>query len=573
LWSIDAHDGAALGSTAFVRDVDGDGRDDVLIGTSHWPIRESVETALVDGATGRPRWRRPAIGRAVLVGWPRGKVSAVATPEDVVVVDALTGDDGVSVSAPSDARMIAPVVLDWDADGDEELVVAHVDGMIAAYDSEGELVGSALLPRAAEMFGEPGDHDGDGIADLDVDAAGPLVWTGARQRWERRAAKGLRASALVEDLDGDGEHEVIVSGRFEGVDAAFSFDARTGATKGRLARDPIHWMRAPIVARRDDGGADILATVFGGREELVRIDGATLEIQRAVPVPMTYASPALHDVDGDGADELLLAPWSGSTGIEARDPRTLEVEWTAPAHGGSWLAPVLVLGPDSERLVVDAFTDHALVAVSGVDGSPRWTVDLGLTNKGGLAVVDDGEGPVVVAVGNGLAGSKLVADVVVLAAADGTQRRRLEAIGNGGTAPLVVDIDDDGRLDVVSRTAEARVVAVPLRGGPPLWEYAPPIGESRAASGLPLLVDDLDGDGAHELVIAFRDGSLHVLDAATGTLERRHDLGAVAERPPVPVDLDADGRKELIVTLSDGRLVCLASGPAHDLGRNARPAG
>ncbi len=98
---------------------------------------------------------------------------------------------------------------------------------------------------------------------------------------------------------------------------------------------------------------------------------------------------------------------------------------------------------------------------------------------------------------------------------------------------IVADVNDDGLMDYLV-TVPGRLV-VHGNDGAELWQLNADliVGGSSERVGLPghhgpgVAAGDVDGDGACEVVFLTRDGTLHVLDGATGEPE-------ATSKPPVP---------------------------------------
>lgn len=101
---------------------------------------------------------------------------------------------------------------------------------------------------------------------------------------------------------------------------------------------------------------------------------------------------------------------------------------------------------------------------------------------------------------------------------------------------FVADIDEDGRMEVLV-TVRGHLAVVGLDGNHPrkLWTYHGDIGVSgqSESQGLPghhgpgVAAGDVDGDGKCEVIFFTRDGTLHVVEGATGK-------PVVTLRPPAP---------------------------------------
>lgn len=111
-------------------------------------------------------------------------------------------------------------------------------------------------------------------------------------------------------------------------------------------------------------------------------------------------------------------------------------------------------------------------------------------------------------------------------------------------APVVTDLDGDGKLDVVS--AAYTVTAADAATGKVKWQtdkgpnriYCTPV------------VADLDGDGKKEVVVGYGEGTVTVFDCR-GTVKWSQKAGPNNEhvRALTAADVDGDGRQEVIVGL------------------------
>lgn len=120
-----------------------------------------------------------------------------------------------------------------------------------------------------------------------------------------------------------------------------------------------------------------------------------------------------------------------------------------------------------------------------------------------------------------------------------------------------IDLDGDGTDEVV--VLRARLAHALSATGETLWSYEAGGATRCTASG------DLDGDGALEVLVGADDEHIHVLDAATGALERSFHtdlplrVGRSSVRQPrvgalAVADLEGDGRLDIIAGLMNGNI-------------------
>jgi hypothetical protein len=325
-----------------------------------------------------------------------------------------------------------------------------------------------------------------------------------------------------------------------------------------------------------------------------------------------YASPALVDLDGDGAAEIV---WGGGDLVALDGSGALR--WRAAGAGRIWPSPAVAdLDGDGDVEIAVARAGNALT-VYDASGATVWSLaPLAEGELRTLAVADlDGDGTREVVAGSAArqATEQLVAirhDGVVL---PGWPARRTGEPGYGwglfNENVAIADLDGDGDQELVNPTdthyvtaldhAGSQLPASPRYGAGKVWsqvgvhvddavdlrgwaecgvEHRPNFADSAPAVG------DLDGDGTPEIVIVgnvydcsgYR--SLHhapfVLRAdrsrwATGEADwtvlpappagaspRSEDWTVIETAVPnaVLADLDGDGRREILFPSYDGRV-------------------
>jgi hypothetical protein len=376
---------------------------------------------------------------------------------------------------------------------------------------------------------------------------------GPKELWSRRAEDAIRATPVLADLDGDGDLELAVFGSFDAMKGLHVFDAATGA---RVAAPPAD-LRAPDVIRGAallpglTGGADIVV-LAGSHDELLRYRG-----RDAVPVGRVkdagivgYAAPAVIELGG--AQLLAASPWGDGEAV-LFDPATLAVRRKIAVPAGSWNAPVPLDMKDGPGLLF-ALHDGTVRAFAARDGRERWRYA-----TGGL--------PIAAPVVGEFAGARVVLvsrlgdarELVALAPDSGAELWRVDGLGALRTRPQIVDVDGDGEREIVAASDRRGVVAIDARREV-RWQYLPRRAAEQPAASTSPQVTDLDGDGRPEVLATFRDGTLHVVDAATGTLRWRFRLREAAiEAEPVCGDVDGDGVQEVVLAGHDQKIHVLRS--------------
>jgi outer membrane protein assembly factor BamB len=348
-----------------------------------------------------------------------------------------------------------------------------------------------------------------------------------RTVWQRRCSGPLLAPAAVADIDADGALEIVIGSSGGSIEA---IRARDGAPVWRHARSGSVRVKPALVPREGGDGHDVIAADDSNR--VFRLDGRSgVPLwQTALPCcPLTpfargiVSSPLAADLDGDGRLEIVLG--TRAKRIFCLDAGTGGIVWQRRIRYGSDSSPVAFRTPEGTTLAlgsgesVNGEGDRSLYLLDGVTGWPR----LRLETAGGI----DGS-PVVCPLAPGgdnaiVFASLADASLWAVRAADGVTlwRHRFGPTGccRHDERNVCVPVDRDG-YDTASVVCGS---------------YATP------------LVSDLDGDGRLEVAAGCNNGSLVVLNALTGALRRRYQLGGPIRPSPLVADLDGDGRSEVVV--------------------------
>jgi len=466
--------GASGEAAPLLVDLDGDGRDEIVLPTADGILR------IIDWYPGGLRTVRVAVDLGVPVG-PSGE-----RPRETLIRSAVVGD--------------------LNGDGKPSIVVASKDGRVYAFTPRGERIhgfpvsidpalarptspeqviehGILARPVLAELDGKPGleiliaaldghlyvwRHDGKSLE-------GFPVALGMDGESPRQRAK-IVSTPAVGDIDGDGSLEIVVgSNRVRhGMSGIFALRA-SGNTHPQGAFLP-GWQPFPV----DGVRPDLLPTIARG----VQMD------------------PILFDVDGDGSDEVFVYAVTGNSIMlldqpsEGR-PRVLSEFALTPGTASAFRDTTFLGGTGSPAL---ADTDG--------DGTPELYAPLlplrmiTLRFKPGVPID----------VPTALGGWPL------LASADSSGRipmlpdfpRRMEDLMLL-LRPSSADVDGDGRPEVVVGSGGYLLHAFRASGGEA-------VGFPKFTGGWLLseaAVGDLDGDGVLELVSVTREGYLFAWELKT----------------------------------------------------------
>ncbi len=646
-------DNLRLSQLEAIVDLDGDGAREVV-------ARSTARVFVLDAATGALRWAQDEGEMGTIGGVRVADLDGDALP-DVTVQECMccqvrSGETGFvygfAAGAASPTRLWrlpdahcagsrSMIVDDLDGDGAPELTIGNGDRILVADGATGAIRASSpdLGSWIAASWCEPYDLDGAGGKELVCALGTPLADAGTGHRvyalrhaagpdrlelmWstnvgERDEDLGL-STEPVSDLDGDGQPEVVVSGSLaDGSPVTAVIDARTGAVLATLAGEVVvgpagvEPAERVLLTRAED---QLSAWVFtrGADAPLQR---RWLNKYRRVVVTRAWdvaarrplsGRVAVHDVDGDGARDVLAVntetTWeviahalTSATGAAVRTWRgpadsdvlaawrwvddelvlsttdgsltALDATLTAPLGGvsaggyydaGGWLhlpfAPITgdVDGDgDDELLVTDSRRALRVLeprdAGRAVPPRPRW--------ERGRST-----GPALVP-GLGATGTGVVCRTTVPSAVPA--RELLTALdGNGGVLwetaigdvvfndVLVAGLDGDAVPDLIVQWGHAADTAVQTTAfagssGLALWSHETAAGPTRFPSGA--AIADWDGDGVDDVV--FHHYGVRVLSGVDG--DEIATSGPSTQHYFLPTLTDVDGDGALDVSLSGG---------------------
>lgn len=489
-------------------DIDGDGRDDLLLGDPSYNLVEG-RFAAISGASGATLWT---------VAAPPGSADSI----------------GAFLAAAGDL----------DGDGDPDLVTSATGlAALAAHDgASGAPIGSFALPAPFGVTLDASvDASGDGVRDLllglptaddtaqrreagravVIDGGGAGVLAEARGRsFEPQLGSAM---VLLEDRDGDGWREVAVGVPGGDGDTYGEVRVISGQSGGELARfvasQPGESFGAALasLADQDGDGLDELlvgapTAVGGGRVDLLSSGtGAVL----ASFAPPSGAARFGHSV---GAAQDSAGAWRIAIGDPQHDAGggpIGRVELRALASGA------LIAGRNG--WFAQAQHGHALDAVDDVngDGAPDWIVAANggtATQQGGLEMVDGANGQLLWRVTGARFGARV-----------GDSVARIGDLDGDGIGDVV-----GGRVDGAAGNANGLIAARSGASGKELFRLfgAPSAAGTPAEFGTTVRgLGDLNGDGVDDFAVgapgyaedALLRGAVELVSGATASLLRRVD--------------------------------------------------
>jgi FG-GAP-like repeat len=421
------------------------------------------------------------------------------------------------------------------------------------------------------------DLDGDGHPDL-VAATGASGVAVALARdggfAPPRAYPAGNASGLVAgDLDGDGKLDLVVMNE-AGVSVLLGKgDGSFGAPRSFATGMPP----GAIVVRDFDGDGKLDVTVLdaaGGRVAVLlgKGDGS---FQPATSYATIAGRAALlaGDVDGDGKPDLVVVTRSGTlASLFGKGDGTFR-SGPASALGHDWNLLASAAGDFNGDGKLDlaigwqwdrpGFSGAVGVALGNGDGTFRYTGgtrDFGHSLPSAIAVVDlDGDGKLDL-VANIARGGVLV---TALGKGDGT----LDAITYyraPGALIAAADLDGDGKVDVVAASGSGVTVSAgngdgTLRGQRAFELDGDPVGRAGR-----IAVGDFNGDGNADVAVTYDNTAAHVdvlLGDGRGGLRSAssYRVDETSMRSEIAaVDLDGDGVPDLVI--AEGLRVLRGSG-------------
>jgi len=441
----------------------------------------------------------------------------------------------------------APLLVDLDADGRDEIILPTADGLVRIMDWEGGELRTVVVA---------------------LDETETVV-----------------RGAAVGDLSGNGSPVIVVASRRGKV---YAFD-RTGqrlkpfpvSVNPELARPAtrerqveLGILSRPVLADVDGKpGKEIIVSALDGHVYVWRHDGSLLSgfpvrvapAAESVAIAKLVSTPAVGDIDGDGRPEIVV----GSNGLNDGLATAYAIRAEGNQHPDGPFVPgwrpfeLPALRPGLLPTLASGL--QMTPALIDVDGDLDLEVVLYAVTGSSVVLVDQPA--------QGL--PQIVARYSLAPGADSALQGTTFLGGTG--SPLIADTDGDGRFELYAPLLPFRMLTLRSNPGIPLdvplalggWRLD---GAPDDRSIVPMLPSyprrmedlmlfaspvaaDVDGDGSAEILMGSGGYLLHAFARSAGeaTGFPKFTGGWVFSAPAVG-DLDGDGRPDLVAVTREGYL-------------------
>jgi hypothetical protein len=308
--------GDIYGQVKVIRDVDGDGKRDMVFGATDGMVHiysasgKEIQAGLWPKHTGGPILANVAVADLtrdgkdeIIVGSYDGKVYCLNS----------YGKELWTVDTRGTIQLSGPEVADIDGTNNLNVFVGSRSGKVFRIDDAGKLLWEIGLPAKVSARVVPADLNGDGQKEIVVKDDGGKVSVlqlggGTATGWPQGTAAGLDwpFEVGITDVNGDGEREIFTTT----PDKRFILWDRHGNEKETFKlSDGAH--SAPKVADIDgDGRDEFIITQADGIVNVVNRQGVALPGWPQKTGHSIYAPPHIIDIDGDGKLDVVFTAWN-----------------------------------------------------------------------------------------------------------------------------------------------------------------------------------------------------------------------------------------------------------------------
>ncbi|MFV2066675.1 MAG: exo-alpha-sialidase [Pirellulales bacterium] len=370
-------------------------------------------------------------------------------------------------------QMIVPTAIDWDGDGDVDLIVGEEDGSVALVEHTGQIIDGRPHFLPPKYFQQEADT---------------LMF-------------GALATPFAFDWDGDGDQDLLCGntagqiGLFENLGEAVRTDSSSSSGVAEVG---------PAAARKWSGPR-LLETASGPIHLQAGPNGS---IQGPCEAKWGYTTLSVADWDGDNLPDLLVNSiwgeiiWYRNVGTRRQpklaEARAVEVAWPSAPPKPKWFW----WDPTEKQLVTQWRTTPVAVDFTG-DGRTDLVM---LDTEGYLSLLERRQ-----------AGDHLELlpprRAFVDRAGNPIRLNARTAGGSGRRKLAVADWDGDGRLDLLVNSSSADWWRNEgNRGDHIVLDPRGPLAKQNVAGHTTSpAVSDFDRDGRPDLIVGAEDGRLYYL--------------------------------------------------------------
>ncbi len=384
-----------------------------------------------------------------------------------------------------------------------------------------------------------GDLDGDNVADVVVVSSGGTVCvlegTDGSIRWTKSLGANVYSAApALADIDGDNTIEIVI-GATNGT--VYALDGTNGNIEWSKNVSGQEIWSSPAIGDIDGIGATIEVVMVLKDKTVALKGGSNGDILWTQPLAAAEMVPALGDVDGDGAIEVISG---SSNNIYALNGATGAIKWTTSVSGAGATEYVFIPSiadidnDDTVEVVVQP--SSYVYAINGTNGNIKWTKNFGILQGGtttyaGVALGDiDGDAGLEVIIRDGF--SKIYAldentGNILWSYPHPSSQGFVKAI------PILADVEDEGVLEVVTGDHSGYIPCLESESGAEKWNLQLNPGDLHCNHS----VGDIDGDGCFEIV-GISCGAMGASYAKVYAIEAECPVNRIEENELIERDID-----------------------------------
>ena len=346
-----------------------------------------------------------------------------------------------------------------------------------------------------------GDLDGDNVAEVVVAATNGYVYAlngvNGDTKWSKNIGVTAYASApAIGNIDADGVIEIVILG-MNGV--LYALDGTNGNIKWSENVTSTELWSSPAIGDIDGNPATI-EIVIACKDKTVALRGSNGSVLWTQPLAAGDVVPAIGNIDGDAAIEVISA---SNSELYALSGANGSVKCTTPitTTGGAEYVFIPAIADIDDDGIVEVVVQPSqyIYAINGTNGNIKWSRSFGALLTGtttycGVALGDiDGDNGLEVIVRDGFS------RIYALDENTGSTLWSYQFSGGSGmvkSPPTLVDVEDDGLLEVIGGNHSGYIPCLEGEGGAFKWEMQISPGDLHCNHS----VGDIDGDGCFEIV-------------------------------------------------------------------------